>query len=283
MKIWILGAGGGLGREFAAVCQSRAIPYVGTTHAQVDITNLEALQRFAESSGATHWVNCAAYTDVEAAETHAELAFRANAEGPALLGRAARERGAKVLHISTDYVFDGNSTRPYLETDPCNPVNIYGKSKWEGEQRLLEELPTASVLRVSWLFGRGGKSFLSSALNWMKQKPELLVANDQMGRATYCKDLAEVMLQLYDYAGIFHFANAGAATRYEMALEMHALAKQLQIPLLCEKILPVSSSTFPTRVKRPNYSVLDTQKIEKTLGIQVRSWKSALKEYLEHV
>src|SRR5579872_3025232 len=168
MKIWIIGASGLLGRSLSALCKTRGIAFSASSKTEADITNFALLQKQAEAVNPTHIINCAAYTDVDKAEKESELAFLINATGPENLGKLALSRGCKVQHISTDYVFDGTSSTPYREDDACAPLGVYAISKWEGEKRLLAVAPNACIVRTSWLFGVGGKSFISTFYSLMQ-------------------------------------------------------------------------------------------------------------------
>lgn len=286
MKLWIVGVKGMLGSALHSLCQDRLIENVGTTHDEVDITRLDQIKKFAHSKaaeGITHIVNCAGYTDVDRAEKEADLAHAINAIGPENIGTVANSLKLPVIHISTDYVFGGKEDRPYVETDPCNPISIYGKTKWEGENYLLDVCPSACILRSSWLFGEQGKNFISSMFKKMKKEKELRVVSDQKGRPTFVGDLSEAILAMLCHSGIYHFANEGAVSRFQMAEKMLHEALDLKIPIICKSLVPVTSDIFPTLAKRPAYSVLDTSKISSVLGDPPRHWESGLKEYLKHV
>jgi dTDP-4-dehydrorhamnose reductase len=285
MKLWIIGAKGMLGSTLRSLCQERLIENVGTAQPQVDITRLEQIKKFShskEADGITHIVNCAAYTDVDRAEKEADLAYAVNALGPENIGTIANELKIPVIHISTDYVFPGKSDRPYTETDPCQPISVYGKTKWEGENNLLDVCPSACIIRSSWLFGKRGKNFISSILDKMKKEKELRVVADQKGRPTFARDLSEAILSMLCHTGIYHFANEGEVSRFQMAESMLFHALDLKIPILCRSLVPVTSDIFPMLAKRPAYSVLCTDKISSVLGEPPRHWETALKEYLQN-
>jgi dTDP-4-dehydrorhamnose reductase len=207
------------------------------------------------------------------------MAFAINAQGPENLGEFSKKFGKKIIHISTDYVFDGAAHTPYKETDRCHPINVYGKSKWLGEKKLLEKNPNACIIRSSWLFGKGGKNFVSSIFQLLKEKETLRVITDQKGRPTFCPDLARVILSMLDQSGIFHFANLGARSRFEIAQDVLSTARALGIKMACTTLVPVLSAEFPTPAKRPAYSVLNTDKIENAT-CKPRTWEEVLKEYV---
>ncbi len=282
MKLWIIGAHGMVGSTLFHLCNERKIESVATGH-EVDITHLDKLKKFAHSSEArevTHLINCAAYTDVDGAEKEKELAYQINALGPENIGTIANQMNAKVLHLSTDYVFGKGGNRPFLETDPCHPVGVYAKTKWQGEQNLSDVCPSACILRTSWLFGKEGKNFISSLLKRMQTQESLQVVSDQRGRPTFVNDLAEAILSLLCHSGIYHFANSGAASRFEIAEAVFKQAKEYNFPLKCHSISPLLSDAFPTLAKRPLYSVLSTEKITALLGQPPRHWEEGFKEFL---
>jgi len=276
MKLWITGSKGLLGSTLLS-----KISALGTTRTEVDIADLNALRVFTKKhSGITHIVNCAAFSLVDLAETNKEEAYQANAVGPENLARIAKEMGAHLVHISTDYVFPGNLHRPLKEDDLIAPCNYYGQTKWEGEQRVLEVLPSACVLRTSWIFGGGGKNFVAKILHLMLSQNEIRLTNDQWGRPTYAPDLADAILKLLGRRGIYHFANAGVATKYEFGVGLREEALRLNFPVVTKSIVSVPGSAFPSPCQRPVYSAFDTSKIENELNIQIRPYREALQDYL---
>jgi dTDP-4-dehydrorhamnose reductase len=282
MKIWVTGADGMLGSTLMQCCRGKEIDAVGTARQEADIAQLDRIFTKAKQIQPTHIVNCAAYTDVDGAEKEPAAAFAVNAEGAANVARAAREYGAHLIHISTDYVFNGTGSEPYREDDLCAPSNQYGQSKWEGEKRVLKILPEACILRTSWLFGSKGKNFISSLMNWFQQKEELQVVHDQCGKPTYCHDLAIAVLTLLGARGIIHFANGGERSRYQIALDLLEASKARGIRLKCQRILPVPATEFPTPALRPAYSVLDTGKYSHLTHKRPRLWSEILNDYLIH-
>lgn len=280
-KIWISGAAGMLGSHFKRLLTERQIPFVANDFQQVDITNLEAVSNFMRVQKITHVINCAAYTAVDKAETDQKQAYLVNAMGPHQLGIAGRRHGARVMHFSTDYVFDGASRTPYAEESPCSPLGAYGMSKLAGEIKLLDAHPQACVIRTSWLFGLPGKNFVETMIRLMGEREQLRVVADQRGRPTYCQDLAETTLKLLDEQGIFHFTNAQETTWFQFAEEIQKQAKMLGFPMKVQKIEPITTQEYPTPAKRPAYSTLSTNKIEKLLGSAPRPWTEALQDYLQ--
>lgn len=279
MKIWILGAGGQLGSALIEHCRKEKIPYAASKRADVDITDLEQLKVRGELTRATHLINCAAYTDVDGAEKNSHVAFAVNAIGAENAGIAARELGMKMVHVSTDYVFGGEKETPYLETDRPSPLGIYGKSKWEGEQRLLDQFGTACIVRTSWIFGHLGKNFISSIWQKLQNEEHIQAVDDQINRATYNRDLARALLDLSCHSGIFHFANGEPLSRYQIVKDFYTLARDRNLPVKCQKISPIASAPLSFR---PKYSVLDTRKVSLVLGRKPRLWETVLGEYFDH-
>lgn len=279
-NIWILGASGMLGSHFERLLKSNNSSFMGQEAERIDITDLNALRQFVQKHAITHIINCAAYTQVDKAESEAERAFQVNAIGPENLGIISKESGVKIIHFSTDYVFNGESATPYEEEHPCAPINAYGFSKWEGEKRLLKHAPNACVIRISWLFGHPGKNFVSTMLKLMREKEILRIVSDQFGCPTYCQDLAETTLKLLDHAGIFHYCNSSPTSWYHFANEIYHIARAYGMPLAVKSIEPIPTEQYPTPAKRPAYSTLNTKKLETLLQEKPRPWQEALKEYI---
>lgn len=268
---WITGAKGLLGSALSVKC--KAALHSGR---EVDIADLISVQTFVKRHpGITHIINAAAFSQVDAAEQSRAEAYRTNVIGPENLARTAQEIDANLIHISTDYVFPGDLKRPLTEKDPVRPCNYYGKTKFEGEQRILS---SALVIRTSWIFGAGGKNFVSKLLQMLHTQKEIQLTNDHWARPTYANDLAEAILQMSDHKGLFHYANSGVATKYEFGLAMREEALLLGWPILTKSILAVPGSTFPSPTCRPIYSAFDTAKIEQY--VPIRHWREGLKDFL---
>ncbi len=282
MKIWVIGSQGMLGSALLRSCQKKGIEAIGTSRIEANITDLTHLQKISLKIRPTHIVNCAAFTDVDGAESQSEAAFAINAQGAGHAASVARQSQAHLVHVSTDYVFSGQGTRPYLEDDACAPINTYGKSKHQGEMRVLETLPTACILRTSWLFGSQGKNFISSIFKWLQERDAVQVVVDQCGRPTFCPDLADAILTLLNAEGIFHFANTGERSRYQIACDVRDKALALGYPLKCREIMPVPSSQFKTPAMRPTYSVLDTTKYTHLTKHTPRSWDEVANNFFNY-
>jgi dTDP-4-dehydrorhamnose reductase len=281
-KIWICGAAGMLGSHFQRLLTERQIPFVANDYKELDITQLDPVSDFVRKQQISHIINCAAYTQVDKAEEEQKQAYLINAMGPHHLAIAARRHGAKLIHFSTDYVFDGSSRLPYTEEHVCAPIGAYGMSKWAGEVKVLNEHSRSCVIRTSWLYGLPGKNFVETMLRLMNEREALRVVSDQIGRPTYCQDLAEAALDLLelDQEGVFHFANSSETSWYQFAREIYSQAKEVGFPLKVQLIESITTKDYPTPAKRPAYSTLSTKKLEQVLGRTPRTWKEALRDYL---
>ncbi len=280
MNVWVTGSAGMLGTALCRQLKNKGISFIDTDKG-TDITCQATVDNFLKNNPTiTHIVNCAGYTQVDKAEEETQLAHAINAIGPQNLGIGANKYGLHITHISTDYVFDGNSNTPYLEDSPCRPLGVYAQTKWEGEQKLLHACSEACIIRTSWLFGLNGKNFVSTMLQLMKDKEVLRVVVDQVGRPTFCDDLSDAIIALLNHKGIFHFANHGATSWHAFASSIADMGKKHHYPIKVKTILPISTIEYPTPAKRPLYSVLDTTKIKKTLKYHPRTWQEALSDYL---
>ncbi len=281
MKVWVTGASGVLGLALQKALQRRGIAFAASTRRHADITDSDSLESFYRKNGPfTHLIHCAAYTKVDRAEKEPEEAWIVNAQTPEILGRLAAREGMRMLHLSTDYVFDGASAKPYVETDVLGPVSVYGKTKAEGEARLLDVLPEACIIRTSWLFGPDGRNFVSTMLDLMRSHEMVRVVSDQKGRPTYAPDLAEALIDALDWKGIYHLANTGQTSWYAFALAIRDVARAKGILLSCYSVEPISSAEFDAAASRPRFSVLDTSKADQVRGKPMRFWKESLRECL---
>lgn len=276
MKIWILGGKGMLANVCAKMCRQKNLQYIVDDRSLADITDYNQILQRARLIQPTHVINCAAYTHVDQAEKNAELAFLVNATGASFVAKVAKLMDAHLMHISTDYVFSGDQLDPYCEEDTPCPLNVYGASKLEGENLVLDIHPSACVLRTSWVFGAEGKNFISSLLPLLQIQEEIHVVQDQWGCLTYCYDLASVILHLIQEKGIYHFVNQGVCSRFDIAQE---LFEKLQKQIFCKRIIPASANSYVNMAKRPRFNVLGTQKISKKLNKSPRHWKEALGEF----
>ena len=271
--LWITGNKGFVG---VALCEKLQEPFISTGK-EVDIADFDSCIRFLEKHPSiTHIINCAAFSHVDLAEINKEEAFRSNVLGAENLGQIAKLMDIKVIHLSTDYVFNRFDEVLLKETDTPNPCNYYGVTKLEGERRLLDLAPSSCVLRTSWIFGKGGKNFFASLAQLFQTKEELKLVVDQKARPTFIDDLVKVILKMKNAQGIFHFANRGVISKYEFGIIARS---HYRGPLLCKSILPVLSSEFQSHAQRPFCSALDTSKIENYLNEPIPVWEEGLKEF----
>ena len=279
-KVLVSGANGQLGWEIAQA--AKLFPnfeFVFVDRNAMDLSKPDELLSIVELFAPDAIIKTAAYTAVDKAETENELAHTINAEAVATLARIAKQKNIPFITFSTDYVFNGNATSPYLTDTQLAPVNFYGKTKADGEQMAIAENENTIIIRTSWVFSSHGNNFVKTMMRLMKERDALNIVGDQKGRPTYAKDLAHVTIQILialnegkQIRGIYHYANAGETTWFDFAEKIKSLAG-----LECD-LKAITSDQFPTPAKRPNYSVLDTQKIEKDLGIEIPSWETALSQ-----
>jgi dTDP-4-dehydrorhamnose reductase len=277
--IWLIGKRGMLGREVETLLDRQKRDYVATG-SEVDITDIKQLKEFAADKPVSWIINCAAYTAVDKAEDEPEEAFKINADGPSNISKTAAYKNARLIHISTDYVFDGTKRGAYLETDIPNPINIYGKSKLKGEQYIAENLKAHFIIRTAWLYGKNGNNFVRTMLKQFREKREVRVVTDQWGSPTYASDLAEAIIRIIDIDpgtfGLYHFANEGEINWYQFATEIYNLARIEGLTGRSVRLLPVETDQYPTKAKRPVNSCLSKEKILRDFNIKVKPWKESL-------
>jgi dTDP-4-dehydrorhamnose reductase len=274
-----------LGTDLAVAVAMREHDVV-VTDKELDIADEKALREFAEREAPTHLINCAAHTAVDKCETEHDLAKRINSDGAATLAAVAKELGIFAVQISTDYVFPGDASAPYVEDAPTGPKSVYGKTKLEGEQRFLATAgEQGAIVRTSWLFGVNGASFPRTMLKLFGEKDELRVVDDQRGRPTYTADLAKALVELAErnLAGTWHFANSGDVTWHGFASAILDRARAKGFNVKTKSIKAITTAEYPTPAARPAYSVLSTTKIERALGRRPRAWREALDQYLDLV
>lgn len=282
-SVWVVGKHGLLASSFVQICNTEDVPYISTSKSEVDITDRAQIANFLDQHSFSHVINCSGYTNVEKAETDKEMAFLLNETAVMYLAKECNARGLKLIHFSTDYVFSGKKLRPYNEEDQTAALNVYGQTKIAGERALFDHSENALLIRISWLFGSYGKSFVSKMKDLMLKEKELRVIDDQIGKVSCAEDVVRATLALLDRSGIYHFANGGILSWYEFAREILDQLKKEGLPVVCEKIYPIKSSEYQQKVTRPLFSVLDTTKIENVLNCKLCGYKTALKRCLKNL
>ena len=279
--ILVTGANGQLGSEIKAISASyQDFNFLFTDRDNLDIRDKESLKKFCSLNSISTIINCAAYTAVDKAESDVESADKINHFGVKYLAEVAKDQGISFIHISTDYVFDGNNHRPYLEDDTVNPQGVYGKTKLLGENALLKINPANSVIiRTSWVYSSFGNNFVKTMLHLGRERDELGIIFDQVGTPTYAKDLAQVILNIVPEltnhtVEIFNFSNEGVCSWYDFAKTIFELSN-----VQC-KVKPIESKEYPTPATRPHYSLLNKSKIKNHFNIEIPYWKESLKECL---
>ncbi len=280
-KILVTGANGQLGSEIRNLPGGvEGFDFLFTDVDSLDVTDPYAVGAFFRAQKPSYVVNCAAYTAVDRAEKDEQAAFLLNGKAPGILADCCRSAGARLIHISTDYVFDGRSWLPYQEEDPTNPTGIYGRSKREGEINCLAASGPV-IVRTSWLYSRYGANFVKTMLRLGRERETIRVVYDQVGSPTHARDLAGAILEMVARAektpglwapGIYHYANQGVCSWYDFAAAVHALAG-----IRC-RLIPVRTAEYPTLAARPPYSVLDKSKITALYGFSIPHWMESLRD-----
>ena len=279
MKILLTGSNGQLGHDFKKIFNKKNIEYIATDYKELDITNDEDLNKFfQENEGITHVINCAAYNDVDKAETDKKV-WLLNAKAPKKLAEFSKKIGAIFVTYTTDFVFDGEKNSPYMEDDKMNGISEYGKSKAQGEKDVLEVYDRSFVIRTSWVFGIANNNFNKQVINWSKSRNELNIVDDQVSVPTYSMDLAEFSWKLIqtEKFGLYHITNDGVASKYDQA--KYVLEKIGWKGTLGR----AKTADFNLPAKRPAYSKLDSSKVEKLLGEKIPTWQSGIDRFLEEM
>ncbi|MEY4964039.1 MAG: hypothetical protein RLZZ323_1358 [Bacteroidota bacterium] len=276
-KIVVTGANGQLGSELKVLSSNYSqFEWVFADRSVLDLSDLASLSNVLDGIRPHIIINCAAYTAVDKAETETELADVLNHQAVAVLAQWAQSHGSQLVHVSTDYVFDGNSSTALTEDALTDPINVYGKTKLAGEQACLRENPNSIIIRTSWVYSQFGNNFVKTMSRLMQERDSLNVVNDQIGSPTYAADLAQAILTIITHpnwqAGIYHYSNKGAISWYEFALAIQELGGWE-----CA-ISGIPSADYPTSAKRPHYSLLDTSKITTTFGVVVPGYRESLKK-----
>lgn len=288
--VLISGSNGQLGHALQTLVASNdKYNYIFLTREELNLIDESTIPKIFEQYQPSWFINCAAYTAVDKAENDQETAYTVNGKSVGEIARQCNKHNTRLIHVSTDYVFNGRGSNPYLEDEKTEPVNYYGYTKWIGEKFALENNPGATVIiRTSWVYSYHGNNFVKTMLRLMKDRSEIRVVSDQVGSPTYAFDLAEVILQIVansdatkqtsDFQpGIYHFSNKGIISWYDFASAIRDMAE-----LSC-RVQPISTEEYPTPARRPSYSAMNTDKISNTYHVQLKDWKESLKECLKHL
>jgi dTDP-4-dehydrorhamnose reductase len=290
MTVLITGANGQLGRELVRQSQALNIEFQACTRQQLDITKTEQIKQILTDTRPSVLVNAAAYTHVDKAEAESDLAFAVNQFGPGYLAHGCAEHNVRLIHISTDYVFDGTKGAPYLETDPTAPLGIYGQSKAAGEAAIRSVLEAHIILRTSWLYGIYRNNFVKTMLKLGTEKNVIRVVADQFGSPTSAADLAEAVLAIAakisaeatrDW-GTYHYSGNGTTTWHGLAEKVLQLARPY-VPIQTQRVEAISTAEYPTPAKRPPYSVLDCSRLKTHFGIDPKPWQQSLKHTIDRI
>ena len=282
-NILITGANGQLGSELRKIGFSPLDEVFFTDVAELDITDYTAIEKFIQVHEVDTIINCAAYTAVDRAEDEPGPAAEINTQAVANLAKAAQKGDCLLIHISTDYVFDGTATTPYTEKIKTCPVSVYGKTKLAGEEAIIRSGCFYIIIRTAWLYSAFGHNFVKTILRLAEERPGINVVNDQIGTPTYAEDLAKAIVKIManddrvEHEGIYHYSNAGVCSWYDFAVEIVRLSG-----LNC-RVNPVTTAEYPTKTHRPAYSVLDKTKIKHTFGVEVPEWQEALRRMMGEI
>ena len=290
MNILVTGANGQLGTEIRNLSEGMGHHFIfsdvnevpGCETVYLDITNLDAIRIVCRSENVHVIINCAAYTDVAKAEDDIDFAALLNHTAPGHLAQAAREIGATMIHISTDYVFHGDASIPYREDDEPHPLGVYGVTKLQGEEAVRQSGCKYLIFRTAWLYSPSGKNFVKTVRRLTAEKPEMKCVFDQVGTPTYAADLAALILKVIadgrlDATGTYHFTNEGVISWYDFAKAIASLSGHV-----CD-IRPCHSDEFPSKAERPHFSVLDKTKVKETFGVEIPYWLDSLKECIKRL
>ena len=279
-KILITGCNGQLGNEMQQLAtQYPTFEYIFTDVKELDITDPAAVRDFVRKHQPHCIVNCAAYTAVDRAETDEKKCDLLNHIAPMYLAQAIEEQGGTMIHISTDYVFDGTAFRPYTEDAPTCPATVYGRTKLAGEEAVTHHCPSAAIIRTAWLYSSYGNNFVKTMLRLGREKEQLGVIFDQIGTPTYARDLAQVIFNILTQGvrpGIYHFSNEGVTSWYDFTKAIHRIAD-----IRTCHVKPLHTEEYPTPARRPHYSVLDKTKIKETYHLEIPYWEDSLTECIQ--
>lgn len=280
--ILVTGANGQLGKELRALAETDThFRFIFTGRDDLPIHRQEQVREFFAKQQPAFCINCAAYTAVDKAESERELAFLTNAVAVGVLSSVCKEFQTGFIHISTDYVFNGQSPDPYKETDATDPVNVYGSSKLQGEEICMKNNPDAIIIRTAWVYSVFGNNFVKTMMRLMKERTSIGVVNDQVGAPTYAADLAEAILLIIQHKtwipGIYHYSNEGRISWYDFAVAIKELTGSACV------VNAIPSSQFPTPAARPSFSLLNTDKIKNNFGLSIPNWRTSLERCVQQL
>ncbi len=282
MRILVTGAHGQLGEALVNSAKQNGNEVIGLGRDELDLSELDLIPGEISKYCADWVVNCAAYTHVDLAEENADQAYRINRDAAKAIAQGAKNSGSRLLHVSTDFIFSGNQREPYQEDDQSDAVNVYGKSKYEGELVVAKELPKALIMRTAWVYSAQGSNFVKTMLRLIAERDEVRVVDDQFGSPSWTVDISRAMQALMknNVAGVYHYTNDGVTSWYDFACEILSFAQALGYPVRAKKLIPISSSEWSSAAVRPAYSVLSTRKISPTLDYDIPHWKQSLSNML---
>ena len=288
MKILITGAQGQVGKELVSIATNKDYNVIAAGRVELDVTQLKSVEEYIASKTPDIIINAAAYTAVDKAEEESDSAYAINRDGAGNLAAVCTKLNIPLLHISTDYVFDGSSTKPYSKTDTVSPLGVYGLSKWQGEEAIRNQLDAYIILRVAWVFGAQGNNFVKTMLRLAKDRDELNVVADQFGGPTPAKQIAETLITLVDRFkkektlqwGTYHYCGSEKTSWYDLAKEIFKQAYEKGILKKEMKVNPITTEQYPTPAKRPKNSMMDCSKIKNTFGIDMPNWKKSLNDVI---
>lgn len=284
-KILVTGADGQLGQALVPVLRARGYEVITPTYQELDLTVLDQIRDKIVSLRPAWVVNCAAYTQVDEAESEPELSYRINRDAVGQLAQALASYGGRLLQLSTDYVFDGHHYQPYREDDPASPLSVYGRSKWEGEELARAYRPDTIIVRTAWLYGTAGRNFVKTILRLACERQHLRVVDDQLGTPTCTASLSHALADLLDQAlaGTYHYTDEGVASWYDLAVATVEEGRRAGFPVKAQRIEPVPTQAFPRPAPRPAFSLLSKTKIRSLLSFPIPHWRESLTTMLREL
>ncbi|MCL5408445.1 MAG: dTDP-4-dehydrorhamnose reductase [Candidatus Omnitrophica bacterium] len=284
--IWLIGSKGMLGKEIHEMLKKENLEFV-SSDIDIDITDYEQIKKFSINKHIDWIINCAAYTAVDKAEQEESIAYKINVEGPLNLAQLANEIECKLIHFSTDYVFDGKKNEPYQETDKTNPLSVYGKTKLQGEKEIISKIKKYFIFRISWLYGIYGKNFVWTMLKLMKEKNSLTIVSDQIGATTYTYNLSENIIQMIknnsDNFGVYLYQDNGQISWYQFAIAIKEYGIKYRLINDDIQINPIFSYQYPTLARRPLNSCFNTFKVKKELKFRINDWQHNLENFFNKI